>query len=321
MYAFSCKFRKAVLGIIGSVIIVGTPLSAKAESPINNSSSKALAPINQTEEAPVLQKISVFAGISTNGKELVYTGSYSVMQFEYLFEFLKEKWSISYINEGQFSNPKHHRDGFVGQYWVKKGYFSAGAGGYLYFDTTEDQSNVHGLGGILSLNVEYPITTNLSGNLRANLVSAREMTTVSFMAGLSYNFAPQKDSKENISQEITIFPAGYSFSGSYLGGSSFSYAAEYRLNVYKNIDWTVAYLDEKIRNGVNSQLWAIKKLDKFSLGIGAGVYLADRTDLIISITGEYDLSEKFNLRATFSRVATNDSNDADVALLGLGYKF
>jgi len=268
-----------------------------------------------------LQKFSIFGGISTNGKEIVYTGSYSVMQFEHLFEFLKEDWSVSYLNEGQFSNPKHHRDGFVGQYWVKKGYFSAGAGGYLYFDTTEDGSNVHGLGGILSLNAEYPVTTNLSGNLRTNFILARGMNTASLMAGLSYKFALEKDSKENTSQEFTIFPAGLSFSSSIFGERSFSYGAEYRLNVKKNLDWTVGYLDEKIRRGVNSQLWVMKKLDKFSLGIGGGIYSADRINLIVSLTGNYDLSEKLTIRATCLRITTNNNTDADVALLGLGYKF
>jgi hypothetical protein len=93
------------------------------------------------------------------------------------------------------------------------------------------------------------------------------------------------------------------------------------LNVKKNLDWTVGYLDEKRRSGVNSQLWAVKKLDKFSLGIGGGVYSADRMNFMVSLTGKYDLSERLNIRTTFSRITTDNNKDADVALLGLGYKF
>lgn len=317
--AFSFKLKKTALGTICSVIIIlMIPLVVEAE---NIGYSKTSTPIKQEEKSITTQKIYVFGGLSTNNKELLYTGSYSVMQFEQQFEFLKKTWSLSYLNEGQFSDPKHHRDGFVGQYWFKKGYFSAGAGGYFYYDTTEDGSNVHGLGGILSLNAELPITTNLSANLRTNLVLARDMNTVTLMAGLSYNFAPEKEFKK-ISQEITIFPVGGSYSGgSYVQGSSYAYSAEYRLNILKNLDWSIGYLNEEIRSGINSQLWAIKRLNKFSTGIGAGIYFADKTDVIVSVTANYDLFEKLAVRATWSRITTDNNNDADVALLGLGYKF
>ncbi|MEN6620673.1 MAG: hypothetical protein ABFD50_03855, partial [Smithella sp.] len=166
---FSCKLKKTAMLIIGFIIIGITPLFA------NENFSYAKTPaVIQEEKKQSPQKIYVFGGLSTNNKELLYTGSYSVMQFEHRFEFLKNTWSVSYLNEGQFSDPKHHRDGFVGQYWLKKGFFSAGAGGYLYYDTTEDESNVHGIGGILSINAELPITANLAANLRTNLVLARD---------------------------------------------------------------------------------------------------------------------------------------------------
>ena len=316
--SFSYKLKKDVLGIIIFLTFAAFPLFAEAED-----MSYSKTPVSGKQEQKELnpQKIYFFGGFSTNNKELLHTGSYSVMQFEHQFKSLKELWSVSYINEGQFSDPKHHRDGFAGQYWLKKGFFSAGAGAYLYYDTTEDGSNVHGLGGILSLNGELPITANLSANLRTNLILARDMNTVTLLAGLSYNFAPEKEFKK-ISHEITIFPVGGSYSGgSYVQGSSFAYSAEYRLNIFKNLDWTIGYLDEEIRNGINTQLWAIKRLDNFSIGIGAGIYFADKTDVIISVTAEYDLSEKFAARATWSRITTDNNNDADVVLVGLGYKF
>jgi hypothetical protein len=317
---FSSKLKKAAIGIIGSAIIAGTPLVSKAESP-KNAPHENLETIVQVEKVPTTNKTSVFVGLATNGKETVKIGTQSVMQFEHMFEFLNQKWAISYINEGQFSEPKHHRDGVAGQYWIKKGNFSAGAGGYLYYDTTEDWSNVHGLGGIFSLNAEYPITKNLSGNIRTNFILARKMNTNSFMAGLSYNISPDKDFKENKKQEITLFPVGGSFPNTNNAQAYYAYGAEYRLNLKKNIDWTVGYLDEKRRNGVNSQLWAVKKMNKISLGAGGGVYLANRTNLIVSLTGSYDISEKLNARATWSRITTDNHDDADVILLGLGYKF
>lgn len=314
---FSNKLKRAALLVISFITITISPLFADE----NVSSIKSPDSVNQ-EKRPSTEKIYVFGGLSTNNKELLYTGSYSVMQFEHRFEFLKKTWSFSYLNEGQFSDPKHHRDGFIGQYWLKKGYFSAGAGVYLYFDTTEDESNVHGIGGILSINAELPITTNLSANLRTNLVLARDLNTVSILAGLSYNFAPEKEFKGNILQEITIFPVGGSYGGgANLHGSSFSYGAEYRLNLLKNLDWTIGYLNEEKRSGANTQLWAVKRLNMFSIGLGTGIYFADKTDVIISVTANYDLSEKLAARATWSRIATDDNKDADVVLLGLGYKF
>lgn len=316
--AFLIKLKKIIPVIPSLVIITITSLPVHAE---DNSFLKNFNQDKKEEKKQAPEKIYVFGGLSTNNKELLHTGSYSVMQFEHRFEFLKNTWSVSYLNEGQFSDPKHHRDGFIGQYWLKKGFFSAGAGGYLYYDTTEDGSNLHGIGGIISINAELPITTNLSANLRTNLVLARDMNTVTILAGFSYDFAPEKEFKKKY-QEITIFPAGGSYSGgSYLQGSSYAYSAEYRLSVLKNLDWTIGYLDEQIRDGINTQLWAVKRLDRFSVGIGAGAYFADKTDVIVSLTAKYDLFEKLAARVTWSRITTDNNNDADVVLVGLGYKF
>jgi hypothetical protein len=321
----SSKLKKATIGILSSAIIAGTPLVTKAESPLSNS-SKNLETITQVEKAQPINRISIFGGIFDNGKDKTTSLVSPAAQLEYS----QGNYSISYLNEGHISIPeKHHRDGLVGQIWARKGYFSAGAGGYLYCDTTKEgligeESNEHGLGAIISLNAEYPITKNLSGNIRTNFVLAKGMNTGSILAGLSYNFEAKKEGiKENLSQEVTLFPIGFSVINSDRGGQSLAYGAEYRLNVRENIDWTVGYFDEGERSGVNSQIWAVKRLKKFSLGVGGGLYTNSKNNLdaIASLTASYDLSKKLDARLTWSRMVTGNDADADVALFGIGYKF
>jgi hypothetical protein len=323
---FSSKLKKTAIGLVSTAIITGTPLVSKAESPIGNFPSKVLAPISQIKESQSKPRISLFGGLFDNGKDKTTSISSPAAQLEYS----QGNYSISYLNEGHISSPeKHHRDGLVGQVWARKGYFSAGAGGYIYCDTTKEnpigeELNEHGLGAILSVNAEYPITKNLSGNIRTNFVLARGMNTGSILAGLSYSFGPEKEKiKENIAQEVTLFPLGFGVINSNRGGQSLAHGIEYRLNLGKNIDWTIGYVDEGERNGVNSQAWVVKKLNKISLGIGGGIYAnsKDGVDGIASITASYDLSKKLDARFTWSRIVTNNDTDADLVLLGLGYKF
>ena len=116
---------------------------------------------------------------------------------------------------------------------------------------------------------------------------------------------------------------------------------EYRRSLLRNVDWTIAWLDEGdnsmiLRNGLTTQLWLADAFldDRLVLGAGGGVYRAVDAHPgaqpekggtfyagVASMTAGYRIRARWRLRATWSRIITDYDRDTDVILGGIGYLF
>jgi len=248
-------------------------------------------------------------------------------------------FSVGYLNEGHFDS--HHRDGFIGQGWIgtklsEKLSLRLGVGPYLYFDTTSNERNSHGLGEITSLDLQWSLSDRWVLDLRSSYIFTSKMNTIPVLVGLGYKFNssdihPQQASNCN---EVCLL-LGISIVNNPGESNDFAKSVEYRRNLWSHVDFTIAYLNEgendsAKRQGVATQLWATQKLtDRITIGIGGGLYEAHdkyrdsylTTNGIISITGSYRLYNNWFTRISWSRIITSYDKDSDVVLVGLGYKF
>jgi len=266
--------------------------------------------------------------------------------------------SFTYLNEGHL--PDHHRDGHGVQLWAGFDLFdrrlsmSAGAGPYLYYDTTPGvtgtkERNLHGLAVLSSLAATWRFDNRLLLQLRVNGVTAtNSFDTISTLVGVGYQLDPpaaggpaREPSTSNApTNELTLFLGETTV---FNEGSVHSFAAaiEYRRALLRHLTWSVTLLEEGEsdhirRRGIATQLWAVKSFlgDDLSLGVGAGPYLAvdslDRAehgskDLfvfpILTMTAGYRFHPQWGGRFSWSRVTTSDDKDSDVVLAGISYLF
>jgi hypothetical protein len=119
-------------------------------------------------------------------------------------------------------------------------------------------------------------------------------------------------------------------------------AVEFRQGLSRNLDWTLSWINEgdpKIirRNGVAAQLWVVDEyfVRRLSLGFGAGAYwffdkrnppsdgrYQDQTlAALLSPTIAYRFTRHWQARLTWNRVLSDYNRDADVILLGIGYRW
>ena len=117
---------------------------------------------------------------------------------------------------------------------------------------------------------------------------------------------------------------------------------EYRRGLSEHIDWTASWINEgdaRIvrRNGLVTQLWAVRESfgDRLALGVGLGPYFAiDRHNApvagrardvrisgIFTASAALRLGSRFSLRGSWNRVLTDYNRDTDIVLVGLGYRF
>jgi hypothetical protein len=286
--------------------------------------------------------------------------SYS-WQLEYL-EGLGEHFSasLSYLNEGHV--PVHHRDGNTAQLWTRTNVLdrrlslAAGGGPYYYFDTTAAKAggsyaDNHGWGGMLSLAATWYTESRWLFQLRTNWVWAGEsIDTFSTLVGVGYQLdappfpvpiaekSPQRD--KTTSNELTLF-VGRTAVNSFNSEHSLARSIEYRRGLWRNLDWTVSWLNEGDsrlvrRNGICTQLWGVRAFfdDRLALGVGGGAYItidnynktsANEGDELLSgittLTASYRIDPHWALRASWNRIVTNYDRDTDVLLGGIGYRF
>ncbi len=266
-------------------------------------------------------------------------------------------WSASWLNEGHTA--LHHRDGFATQFWgdvltFDHFDFSLGAGAYRFFDTrllaSGDTQNVHGWSAIVSASLTY----SLPGSpwfFRANanrVAEARGMASNTLLLGAGYYLGKDRrglprgmwETKET-PMELTAF-WGKSIVNTGASEGASATGLEFRKGISKNVDWTVSWINEgdpKIirRNGFASQAWLVDEyLDRrLALGFGAGVYWyfdkrnptapsrwSNRTLAgLVSPTIAYRFTPEWQARLTWNRVVSDYNRDADVILLGLGYRW
>jgi hypothetical protein len=235
---------------------------------------------------------------------------------------------------------------------------AAGVGGYYFFDTQPlpngDTANVHGGALIYSLSATYYVDHRWFLRAQANRIRpTHQLKTNTADLGLGFWFGREKkptkgklgDSPEEYryvtDNELTLF-AGQSVVNTLFSESAVAYAAEYRHGLMPHVDWTVSAIhegDPEIvrRNGLAAQGWLVNTFfsEKFSVGVGLGPYIyLDRKHPVVrgtanpaavapllSLTLAARFSENWLARLVFDRVVTSYNRDADIFLLGVGYRW
>jgi hypothetical protein len=235
---------------------------------------------------------------------------------------------------------------------------SAGLGAYYYFDTQPlpggDTLDVHGAALIYSFSATAYLSDRWFGRLMINRISpAHQIKVDTVTAGVGFWFG--RDKKPTPGQlgdapdeyhymtdnELTVF-GGQSVVNTFLSQKARAYALEYRRGLFPHADWTVSGVyegDPEIirRSGLATQLWAVNTFfnDRVTVGAGLGPYFyldhkhppASNQRIpasiapLASLTVSTRLSDHWTLRLIFDRVMTNYNRDADIFLLGFGYRW
>lgn len=236
---------------------------------------------------------------------------------------------------------------------------SAGAGPYLWFNTAQnggngaDKSIHHGLGAIVSLDATWRASQHWQWLLRGNWVTASgEIDTLSINLGAGYLIGADDGAELEESgrleacptgeygrdDELTLF-AGEAIINSLNSGSEPAWGVEYRRVIGDNTDWTIGVMHENERRvsrrlGLVSQVWAVKPFSdgRWSIGAGAGGYLsltdserpnateAETLSGLLTITASRRISDRCDARLSWNRLLTRNETDADIMLLGFGYR-
>ena len=235
---------------------------------------------------------------------------------------------------------------------------SLGLGAYYYFDTQPlpggDTADVHGTAPIYSFSATGYLSDRLFYRLMVNHIDPKndiKVNTVSLGAGVWFGqdrkptpgkLGDAPNQKAYVTEnELTVF-GGQSVVNTFLSQSARAYAGEYRRGVLPHVDWTGSAIyegDPKIirRSGVATQLWVVNTFfnDRITVGAGLGPYFyldhkhpvkADQKipaaiAPLASLTCSARLSEHCIVRLVFDRVVTSYNRDADIVLLGLGYRW
>jgi hypothetical protein len=233
-----------------------------------------------------------------------------------------------------------------------------GVGGYYFYDTQPlpngDTLNLHGTAPIFSLSATGYLSNRWFYRLMLNRITPAHqinVNTVTVGAGvwLGQGQKPTPgrlgDAPEEYDfvtpSELTLF-GGQSVVNTFLSQSARAYAGEFRRGLVPHLDWTVSAIyegDPEIirRSGLTAQLWFVNTFFNERLTVGGGlgpyVYLDHKNSArtgnktpaavapLASLTLSTKLSEHWNARLVFDRVTSSYNRDADIFLLGLGYRW
>jgi hypothetical protein len=233
---------------------------------------------------------------------------------------------------------------------------SLGLGAYSYYDTqllpNGETGNIHGTAPIFSVAATgYFANRWLYRGMLNRTNPAHQMKVNTAVLGLGYWFGQERkpipgklgDAPEErgyvTGHELTLF-GGQSVVNTFLSPSARAYALEYRRGLVPHIDWTASLVYEGYpeivrRSGFTTQVWAVNTFfrNRVTVGIGIGPYvfidrkhpvLPERSNPaavapLVSLTLSRRLSEHWNARLVFDRVASSYNRDADIFLLGVGY--
>lgn len=235
---------------------------------------------------------------------------------------------------------------------------SLGVGAYYFYDTQPlpggDTANIHGTAPIYSLSATGYLSNRWFYRVNFNRINpANEIKVNTVMIGAGFWFGQDKKPTPGklgdapneegyvTENELTLF-TGQSVINTFGNPKSRAYAGEYRRGILPHVDVTGSAVyegDPQIvrRSGAAIQLWAVNSFFNNRLTVGAGlgpyVYLdkkhpknVDRKNPaavapLASLTASVKLSENCILRVVFDRVTTSYNRDADIFLLGLGYRW
>ena len=300
------------------------------------------------------QELSFDAGITHEREDSQSTYAWTVAYDQEIGEHAY--FSLGWINEGHLDN--HHRDGPIAQiggrlrFMDRRLALSFAVGPYAYFDTTlaaqgATYANDHGYGMLYSAALSWYSEPPWSFQLRLNHVETdADIDTNRILLGVGYRLeerqagAPAPAPRTGRS-EISLF-AGGTILNSFRSQNSVATAIEYRRAIARHADWTLGWLHEggnRIirRNGVTTQLWAVRAFpgERLTLGAGAGAYIVvnkeglvdvpgdgeESVSGIVTLTAGYRFSADWLARLSWHRIVTGYSRDTDVILLGIGRRY
>ena len=235
---------------------------------------------------------------------------------------------------------------------------SLGFGGYYFFDTQPrpggDTANVHGTAPIASLSATGYLSNRWFYRVMVNRISpAHEIKVTTATIGAGFWFGREKkptagklgdapDEYRYITEnELTLF-GGQSIVNTFFSETARAYAVEYRRGLVPHLDWTASAIyegDPKIirRSGLATQGWVVNTFfnDRIAVGGGLGPYIfldhkhpssagkkiPTAVSPLASLTFSVRLSDHWITRLVFERVMSSYNRDADIILLGLGYRW
>ncbi|CAG9165727.1 hypothetical protein LMG23992_00584 [Cupriavidus laharis] len=308
------------------------------------------------------QELLLMGGAYTNppihgddDRSAVYAYSYQ--------QNLTDNWyaTYTYLNEGHISG--RHRDGHGAQLWWRwltpgrQFAFSAGAGPYLYFDTTDARpddsySNRHGVALLASTAATWYVRGGpWMVQARFNRIQApSSFNANTLLLGVGYQldhgrrdgpFVAGTRTSALTGDELTIF-LGTNIVNSFDSETDFAAAVEYRHGFWRGVEGTLSYFSEGSsdllrRRGVAAQAWLSGGFfgDRLTLGVGAGPYYATTLHVggpgadsspsrwagLLTMSASYRISEHWLGRLSWNRVMTGYDRDADIFLAGVGYRF
>jgi hypothetical protein len=235
---------------------------------------------------------------------------------------------------------------------------SLGLGGYYFFDTQPrpggDTANVHGTAPIGSLSATGYLSNRWFYRVMVNRISpAHQIKVTTAAVGAGFWFGREKkptpgklgdapDEYRYVTENELTFFGGQSVVNTFFSQTARAYAAEYRRGLAPHLDWTASAIyegDPKIirRNGLAAQGWVVNTFfdDRIAVGGGLGpyVYLDHKHPVsagkknpaavapLASLTFSVRLSDHWIMRLVFDRVMSSYNRDADIFLLGLGYRW
>ena len=220
--------------------------------------------------------------------------------------------------------------------------------------------DIHGSAPIYSLSATAYITNRWFARFLINRINPRDdFRTNTALLGVGYWFgqekhptpgklgAPAEEAKYVSGNELVLY-GGKSVVNTLESQHGASFAAEYRRGLSRHLDGSVSYIYEGNpqivrRSGIGLQAWPVNTFfdSRVIVGLGLGVYVyVDNKHLgtsrqlpvggtfntpamapLISPTIAYTFSDSWLARFTWHRVVTNYNRDADVFLLGVGYRW
>jgi len=235
---------------------------------------------------------------------------------------------------------------------------SVGVGAYYFYDTQPlpggDTANIHGTAPIYSVSATGYLSNRWFYRLNFNRIDpAHDIKVNTLMIGAGFWFGREKKPVAGelgdapgeegylTENELTVF-VGQSVVNTFGNPKSRAYAGEYRRGVFAHVDWTASAVyegDPQIvrRSGAATQLWAVNSFfdKRITVGAGLGPYVfldkkhptnPDRKNPaaiapLVSLTFSVRVSESCVMRMVFDRVTTSYNRDADIFLIGLGYRW
>jgi hypothetical protein len=265
--------------------------------------------------------------------------------------------SFLWLNEGHL--PDNHRDGQAVQLWWRSKaeprslVFDLGLGPYRYYDTHFTDTDPgfedkHGWGGVASGSVDWYFRNNWFVFLRANqVITQKKYATTSEDFGFGYRFASLIKSAEEYGADAQDAASprweidglvGQRIANTDHSQSGMAEAIDVRFRLSEHFLASASLITGQDTDldwdaGFAVELWLEQHLTpRFTVAAGAGAFLVSEDDnlagvqspsnlqAVVSVSLGFAITPRWAARCVWHRLGTGDDHDADIWLLGMGYK-